>query len=691
MRVTTTTTILLHSPLLLILFLAVSAGEGVRKRWVKNWNLDTPSNWKDRGLPCAGKAAILPRYPSNLMFVGGDLTLSSLELPVEGEVIFGVGTHIILDHNSGNDACRDAEWSHHGEDEWWDPDAWSYPGYEDTAYAMPVPDLHRPPCPRDAAVFPAPADSLYTLTIAPPTVYVTTLSVGDKNYSTSEIASYMSTTEGRARFRVSSTRTDGASLYIESPGQCADMTGCLCGSESTQAVICKIKSAKCPKPHCDKPLDMTGFCCPVCGAEVTISHNGTLPLVSVETLLKTHRKSHKMRGVKAYLAKMKDRKYHVYFTASSEDGNYRAASDAFKVKFNQELNSGSSHQVLVATSSSLILPTSSSTTSHYVAAILVTFFVCIVIAAVYFYTRNRKVRVDLFQRLEASSRRVSGVSDVIGGRRPSNASGVFAYSRDSGLRFLNPIFNQSMASLVGAGLSSVSNDNAPTPPTDQVEGQHENPMYAAYQSMSPEEQQASEEAQRAREMILDAAGQMVATIDGSQVHYKESKLSTPSGNDLGVITEEEKEAKQEESNLDDTLVDVTNESTKREDNMETDITKDSTLDTTINQEQEQPSSSTSPQEASVEVQSEDTTDQTALTLETPKEEEEKERDDSKGTEIPITQVETVGTDHSALLLSAVQELDNSNSSSSTEDEVDTTDVLTNLEGFSPLVGMKFKK
>lgn len=44
-------------------------------------------------------------------------------------------------------------------------------------------------------------------------------------------------------------------------------------------------------------------------------------------------------------------------------------------------------------------------------------------------------------------------------------------------------------SLVGAGLSSVSNENAPPPPSVQEEGQHENPVYDAYQSMSPEEQQ----------------------------------------------------------------------------------------------------------------------------------------------------------------------------------------------------------
>lgn len=50
----------------------------------------------------------------------------------------------------------------------------------------------------------------------------------------------------------------------------------------------------------------------------------------------------------------------------------------------------------------------------------------------------------MFRRLESSSRRVSVVSDVIGGRRPSTSS-ILTYSREGGLRFFNPIFNQSMA------------------------------------------------------------------------------------------------------------------------------------------------------------------------------------------------------------------------------------------------------
>lgn len=184
-------------------------------------------------------------------------------------------------------------------------------------------------------------------------------------------------------------------------------------------------------------------------------------------------------------------------------------------------------------------------------------------------------------------------------------------------------------------------------------------------------------------MIIEATGQMVETIEGSQVQLVEKKTSAQPVNDLGVITEEEKEVKQEVSNMEDTLVDVTNESTTKEVNVDVDTKEDSSLDVKTNQEDEQLSSSCSPQEISPEVQIENTTES-----DTPKEKDMTEGDDSMGTE--VNEEETVGTDNSILISDVVHEPDDS-TSSSTEDEVDTSDVLTNLEWFSPLVGMKFKK
>lgn len=69
------------------------------------------------------------------------------------------------------------------------------------------------------------------------------------------------------------------------------------------------------------------------GAEVIISHNGSLPLQSILTLLKKHMKTVIASNVQGYAAKMSDGMYHIYFTSSTEFGDYMATSKSFKSKF----------------------------------------------------------------------------------------------------------------------------------------------------------------------------------------------------------------------------------------------------------------------------------------------------------------------------------------------------------------------
>ncbi|XP_071542926.1 uncharacterized protein [Panulirus ornatus] len=516
----------------------VGKSRAVQKQWVRTWDLNTQDNWKDSQLPCGGKAALLTRYPQYPMFLGDTLILGSVELPVTGQLILGDGANMVFNHIT-EDSCQVAKWTHRGRDEWWDPDAWMHPDYDDPS-TSPVPHVHRIPCTRDSAVFTNTSQSLYSVHLSPPAISITNLSIGSKNFTTSEFALYARTSEGMFRFVGASSRTDGAPLYVESPGICADVTGCLCGTEGAASTICSIMSAKCQQPQCNSPIDMTGFCCPVCGAEVTINHSGTLPLAHVVELLRDHLQSSAIQHVAGYAAKMDDGLFHIYFTAVNENGDYKLASKTFIIKFDQELNVGGSHEALVSYSGDIIPTDSQGVAPHNVAATFITLTICLVIGVTVCYFRKRRATAQLsfmFRRLESSSRRVSVVSDMVGGRRPSATSSIFTYSREGGLRFFNPIFNQSMASLAGAGLTSISNDQAQIPPGNQVEGQRENPMYTAYENMTPEERQASEDALRARERILEAAGELAASMESLSVHNKDGKIVGPV-NDLEVIVEE---------------------------------------------------------------------------------------------------------------------------------------------------------
>ncbi|KAK8387848.1 hypothetical protein O3P69_020040 [Scylla paramamosain] len=431
-------------------------------------------------------------------------------------------------------------------------------------------------------------------------------------------------------------------------------------------------SRKCGTPRCDDPIDMTGFCCPVCGAELTINHGGSLSLARVKTLLQSHLQGSDMKDIRGHVAKMSDQLYHVYFTAANPDGDYKEASESFKTRFNEVLNAANSHEVLVSYAGDMKPLVSGRVAPHHVAVTLVTLTICLVVGAAVYYFRKRRISSSLsfmFRRLENNSRRVSVVSDVIGGRRPSNASSVFAYSRESGLRFLNPIFNQSMASLAGAGVSSVINESAQEIPEEQEEGQHENPMYTAFQNMLPEERKASEKAMEEREKILEAAGQLVAS---SMKNNKEKRMSVPSENNLESIKEEkdtkdvvscDADVHHTEGTVDSETSKASNSSPVAEKNIE--ALQDESL--MKDNEEEIPKADIG------EVTPEDKTDPPSP---------------NDGADITQTLAD-IGED--PVISSGHVEHRKSSSSSSSSSDDDADGALSNLEGFTPLVDLKFKK
>nr|XP_045624960.1 uncharacterized protein LOC123774598 isoform X2 [Procambarus clarkii] len=672
--------------------LVFSAGESeaVQKRWVRTWDLDSLDNWQGRRPPCAGKAAVLDRYPHTSMFLGDLLTLGSVELPVEGELIFGEGANMVFDHVAKDD-CQDATWTHRGPDHWWDPESWADPGFPDPS-SSPVPHINRVPCTRDGAVFTHTSGSLYRVHLSPPAISVSNLSIGNKNFTTSEFAAFTRTTEGKFRFVGVSSSSDNAPLYVESPEYCMDITGCPCGIE-TAASICRIMSSKCVQPQCDNPKKMTGFCCPVCGAEMTISHNGTLPLASVVELLKDYLNTPANQHVLGYATKMDDEHFHVYFTAVNENGDYKTASEVFKIKFEQELNSAKSHMVLITSTGAITSSILSSVSPHNVAATFITLAVCLALGVTVYYLHKRRATSTfsfMFRRLESSSRRVSVVSDVMGGGRRASTSSIFTYSREGGLRFLNPIFNQSMASLAAAGLTAMSSDLVQAPPGEHVEGQRENPMYTAYQNMTPEEQQASEDTVRARERILEAAGELVASLDSSPVHTKEVKISGVATSDLGVI-EEEREAKKETNDPDEGTEDSTEDidddnkdplgavvvSFINEDKHGRDVLRYHAKNE-VKPEERKENPLTSKEEYSSGIDG----SKSAVTVKVPVDVENIQTDES------TSRPELTETAAAPAQPTSIFELDNSFPSSSSEDD-NTSIEIANLEGFTPSVNIKF--
>lgn len=188
--------------------------------------------------------------------------------------------------------------------------------------------------------------------------------------------------------------------------------------------------------------------------------------------------------------------------------------------------------------------------------------------------------------------------------------------------------------------------------------------------------QASEEAIREREKILEAAGQLVASMESSQRNNKEKRLST--GNNLEAITEE-KDTKNDTHDLgegdeatDDTTPKADNSTAVPDKNL--DILQDSSL---LEDNVEDVLKGDEKVTSSQKNENNEVTQEDSSIME----------DQPSTSEVTQSIIDMEGIP-SASPPNPEQE---SSSSSSSDDDDDANAALSNLEGFTPLVGMKFKK
>ncbi|XP_076033250.1 amnion associated transmembrane protein isoform X2 [Oratosquilla oratoria] len=508
------------------------AGAGVGKEWTMTWNMNNELNWKNWRLPCKGQEALFPATLSHPAFLKGDMTLGSLTLPLHGSILLGEGSRLRLDPHIpetclGGSAEEARSWvddnlpSH-----WYDPLAWKDSKYD--PLSSPVPDVHRVPCLADSVRLPSSSEALYRIKFTPPAVTVNSFIIGNQTYTTSSLVTFAQTPEGRERLEGSSG-PNSALAYIDSYTPCLDITGCPCGTEGLAfKKICEIAKKKCPKPNCAKPIKPVGFCCPACVADVTIDHKGTLSLADLRNLVEAFVSSAATKSevgtASAYVAKMQDGLMHVFLKgARGHAMDYTALAELLMKKLKEDIvNKGGSISTVLtsgyAVAASAWTRGGGSISKGAIVAII--FLLCIVVAAAAVYVFKRRRPLDnmitfSFRRLSLD-RRIS-VVDVLG-RRASTASSNMTtpctFTREThGLRFHNPIFNQSMASLAALPATPEAVDDYEVDENKDAECERENPMYTAYEKMSPEEKEKADEQLKARDRIMSAAAGLAAAAE----------------------------------------------------------------------------------------------------------------------------------------------------------------------------------
>ncbi|KAL7646094.1 UNVERIFIED_CONTAM: hypothetical protein RMT77_002995 [Armadillidium vulgare] len=420
--------------------------EGVIKWFTSSSDFSNENNWFNKVGPCSGRAVKFLKKIDFPVLIDKKISLKSIEVFNDVEIIFGKDSTIELS-NRKNNSCDDHELDYslfesRTKGYWWNPESWSCDSKRNRENCnLAVPDILRVPCLSDQVRFPSVNDSVYRIIFTHPVPSVQSLFIGEKNFSTSDFYDFTVSVEGAQRIiRESSPSTRLlAPLFVESEGLCENPTGCLCHRNTDTNQICQYMKKKCPKPSCKSPINMFGFCCKKCGAEISLSHNATLSIFNLKTLVKRVLEKEESKGIDAFCAKMNDDLYHVYFIPKDETVDYMDSVSLFSDLFSKDFNGDGKYvfQKKFATGTiaeKLKMANSESSKIAIITSLII--IILLVMFAVYLYRRKRVYDIPFmfrrlsFRRMSARSSRSVSIPSVH----------VASFVSSSGRSFINPAF-----------------------------------------------------------------------------------------------------------------------------------------------------------------------------------------------------------------------------------------------------------
>uniref|UniRef100_A0A6A7G2T7 Protein amnionless n=1 Tax=Hirondellea gigas TaxID=1518452 RepID=A0A6A7G2T7_9CRUS len=504
----------------LIIIAAVSVVEAAVKSWKYDWNLESVQNWRGGNPNCGNTHAVLPTTLDYTTFVGSAVSFASLYLPVTGEIVFGVGGSITVGptlpkRRDCPTAPHNISWNHFGKDNWWDPGAWSIPEHL-KADEKAVPDVHRVPCGSDLVILPDPSKHLSPIHFTPPAVYVTSITIKNKNYSTSEFMDYSVRNVSEQLTGYSDVR-HRAMLYAEEAVNCLGGRDCKCSVyKEVNTVVCSAGGARGGEcggvaPACTDPILMQGFCCPSCGVDMTIPSSYPGRKSDLDGVLRKIRKTQEGRQVSSYAGLMSDDLYHVFLKPKTGNADYKTVANMVLKEIREVVGDGTTSAIVLLSSGEM----TSKVAQNAATAAIVSVLLLLAVAALLYFAykkgyvhvpspssssnfRFRRMSMVAFNRMS----RISLQSDALSSRRPSDitttaSSTDTSYNPSTGLRFSNPVFSKSTASLAAMpidpeGEGPASQDEPSVGGEGASASSHENPMYSAYMHMTPDEKKATD-------------------------------------------------------------------------------------------------------------------------------------------------------------------------------------------------------
>lgn len=229
----------------------------VTKQWLPNTNFDNPANWNKGRVPCAKDRVQLHGNKPVSVSLRSSHIISTLSLPMNGEVLFYEGAELSFSEEVSTD-CEDPGDIHFvaSIQNWFNPYNWQQIGVNKESFrSSPVSILHTDnvPCVHDTVVFPQ-ASSFMVKSVLPVRVAAVEL-LGEAQNSIS-FKDFYNSASGSMQFNfIGPTNITAV--------QCDDRTGCACGYWKFAETICS--HVKCEEPICTGAFRPEGSCCDVCG------------------------------------------------------------------------------------------------------------------------------------------------------------------------------------------------------------------------------------------------------------------------------------------------------------------------------------------------------------------------------------------------------------------------------------------
>ncbi|XP_018020281.1 protein amnionless [Hyalella azteca] len=489
------------------------------KHWTRSWNLDDDDNWSGGLVHCPGQRLQMPQRLDYMTYLSSSLSVEWLALPLSGEVVLGEGGSVLVGTAGAKRRPSDCKaevktltWSRTSKDEWWDALSWQVPD-DLTLNSSAIPDLNRVPCTTDTVVLRSSPKYLSPIHFTAPTVRVASVQVNGQTLTTSGLLDYAS---GNVSGQLTGSSADGGVLlYAEADPRCSEGRDCQCNDAADVArVVCTNRQLPCPEPMCENPIRMQDFCCPQCGVDFKLPSSYSGGGRHLQGLLGALDVEEAGRGVARFSGLMSDGSYHVLLAARERDGDYEAAAQVVRRILQQAVGSDGHLEESAAGASAYKTESGSSSAGGLVSAIVIIVLVALLLYFVHKRGYADNVRALLRENSPASFqfrrmsmvaiRRLSRISlhaDALSARRASDApssrtpdmSGpIPTYSVQSGgLRFMNPVFSKSTASLAAMPIDpegGMCDDAATGRAGDTAEV--ENPMYGAFMHMTHAEKKA---------------------------------------------------------------------------------------------------------------------------------------------------------------------------------------------------------